>query len=192
MPRVSNIYNICPSDLSTVSDKVGFGPDNLKKIVSSNGRQPKNGLNLVDLTMYSAENGNIFVCFDAKANYVELFEFYKTIIPNFISEKVFCNKEFSVFINNSNNPVNDGYLSQVRIIPKSSIADFFGSVTASEYDFFCQQPFSMSDFFTDFVLSEKSYWYSISDFEKFKLGFGLMVEDEENCVYRLFSRLIKK
>jgi hypothetical protein len=111
-------------------------------------------------------------------------------------------KKFAVFTDESNQPFEDGYLAQMRVVSRFGLSLMFNALTKAEYEKFAEQQVSIFEAFWLFIVHEKERWGS-SWFEerglegKFggdgniareQLAFGFMVENSYYHVYRMWSR----
>jgi hypothetical protein len=108
--------------------------------------------------------------------------------------------DYVVFAASANDPPNDRYLDQVRILPRAALAHFFGCGEASALP---DQPIPIGDFIAQFINDQRAKWndpsYAFSgrlagtlggdgDWAKESLCFGFLVENTYWSVYRLWSR----
>lgn len=110
-------------------------------------------------------------------------------------------KDYSVFVAESNNPIKDGYLAQMRIVSKFAMSCCFKAITDAEYDNFPKQTLTQRDALWEFIKHENMRWgtsfHSKSleglfggdgDFAREELSFGFMVENSYFGIYRIWSR----
>lgn len=117
-----------------------------------------------------------------------------------------CNpkKQYSVFMEESKQPGQDGYLKQIRLVPRFAMKHLFGTISEDEYENFPEQNFSMADCMWKFMQSEKKRWGTScfedqkkglaglfggdGDFAREALSFGFMLENDYHTVCRIWSR----
>ncbi len=111
-------------------------------------------------------------------------------------------KDYAVFIEESKNPQVDGFLLQMRIVPKFALRFMFGVIEEQEYESFPEQELTIGELLYGFIESERAYWgtsFSDSpklngkfggdaDFMREELSFGFMVENNYYDVCRIWSR----
>lgn len=113
-------------------------------------------------------------------------------------------KDFAAFIKESEQPGQDGYLLQMRIVSKFGLRFMFGALTDKEYEEFPEQDVSMVEAFWFFIEIERKRWGTSfcqdsekglrglfggdGDFAREELSFGFMVENSYYNVYRIWSR----
>lgn len=109
--------------------------------------------------------------------------------------------DYAVFHQESENPGQDGYLAQIRIVSKFALRYMFGSITKAEYDTFEDQELSITDALWGFMQNEcHKYGTSFGgkklsglfggddDFAQEELCFGFMTENNYYHIYRIWSR----
>ncbi|QQR76471.1 hypothetical protein IPJ63_03165 [Candidatus Nomurabacteria bacterium] len=111
-------------------------------------------------------------------------------------------KDYSVFIEESRDPQSDGFLLQMRVVPKFALQFMFHVIDEQEYESFPEQELSIGDLLYTFIESERGNWgtsFSDSpkldgkfggdgDFMREELSFGFMVENNYYGVCRIWSR----
>jgi hypothetical protein len=130
-------------------------------------------------------------------------DFYALMRIAGVQESHDCNpsKQYAVFLQQSGRPGKDGYLSQVRIIPKFALRHLFGVITDTEYERYPEQELTVREAMWGFMQTEKkkygTYFGSPTlagkfggdgDFAQEELSFGFMVENNYYGVYRIWSR----
>ena len=106
--------------------------------------------------------------------------------------------EYAVFAAESANPVHDRYLAQIRIVEFGALALFGAVPNAGEGPW--TQRLTIGELLLAFVEAQQTIWGGgmssqlsgtlggDGDWASEKLGFGFMVENASNGVYRLWSR----
>lgn len=111
-------------------------------------------------------------------------------------------KDYAVFIEESKDPKSDGFLLQMRIVPKFALCYMFGVLNEEEYESFPDQELSIGELLYTFIESEKANWGTFfsenpkldgkfggdGDFMREELSFGFMVENNYYDVCRIWSR----
>lgn len=113
-------------------------------------------------------------------------------------------KQFAVFLLDSEQPNSDGYLRQVRVVSRFAFQFLFGVITDQEYENFPEQGLNIVDFLWKFIEKEQKRWGTSfledkekglaglfggdGDYAREELAFGFMVENEYHSVYRIWSR----
>ncbi len=112
-------------------------------------------------------------------------------------------KDYTVFIAESEQPGEDGYLVQMRIVTKFGLCYMFGALTETEYEKFPEQQLSVSDALYEFLEKEAERWGTSflddskglqglfggdGEYAREELAFGFMMENEYHGIYRIWSR----
>lgn len=113
-------------------------------------------------------------------------------------------RKYAVFMKESKNPGQDGYLLQARVISDFGLRFLFGAIDSQEYDSFKEQKLRLDTFFHMFMLKECERWGTSfsqdgekglagkfggdGNYAKEELSFGFMVENSYHHVYRIWSR----
>ena len=110
-------------------------------------------------------------------------------------------KDFAVFIAESELPKEDGYLTQARIVSRFALRHKFGVITDNEYRHFPEQDVSITEALWLFTERARERWgtsFGSSGlagkfggdgyFAREQLGFGFVVEHEYYRIYRIWSR----
>jgi hypothetical protein len=108
-------------------------------------------------------------------------------------------REYGVFQGQSQDPVRERYLDQVRITSKAGLGQLFG--IGKELEQIPTQPISIESYIMQFFNEQNAKWngrdseFRLSgtaggdgDWAKERLAFGFMVENQYWGVYRLWSR----
>jgi len=111
------------------------------------------------------------------------------------------NKDYAAFVQESSNPVEDRYFKQMRLISKFGLRFMFEALDNEEYDSFREQDLSIGEALWTFMDAEKGRFGTSfgnpriegkmggnGNFAREKLSFGFMLENEDNQVYRIWSR----
>jgi hypothetical protein len=108
--------------------------------------------------------------------------------------------DYAVFAAEADDPPNQRFLDQVRIVPKSALGHFFDCDEAAAL---ADQPVPLGDFIEQFITAQRAKWndpsYTFSsrlsgtlggdgDWAKESLCFGFLVENTYWGVYRLWRR----
>lgn len=110
-------------------------------------------------------------------------------------------KGYAVFLQQSGQPGKDGYLSQLRIVPKFALRYLFGVITDKQYEAYPEQELTVREAMWGFMQTEKKKYGTgfgsqeldgkfggDGDFAREELSFGFMVENNYFGVYRIWSR----
>ena len=110
-------------------------------------------------------------------------------------------KDFAVFIEESSQPGEDGYLTQMRIVSKFGLRFMFDAIDEAEYDKFPEQELTMVEAMWEFMRHERERWGTSfggkglaglfggdGNFAQEELSFGFMLENDYHRVYRIWSR----
>lgn len=113
-------------------------------------------------------------------------------------------KRFSVFTAQSDNPGQDGYLTQMRIVSRFALRFMFRTLGETEYDSFPEQGVSNVEALWAFMEHEREVWGTSfaqdrthglrglfggdGNFAREELSFGFTVENEYHGIYRIWSR----
>ena len=111
-------------------------------------------------------------------------------------------KDYAVFTEESKDPESDGFLLQMRIVPKFALQFMFHVIDEQEYKSFPEQELSIGDLLYAFIESERAYWGTSfynspkldgkfggdGDFMREELSFGFMVENNYYDVCGIWSR----
>ncbi len=111
------------------------------------------------------------------------------------------NCHYWAFVKDSEQPGEDGYLRQMRVVHRFGLRFLFGAIGDVGYDEFPDQPISLPDFLWAFIQDQvKLYGTGFTnqelagtfggdgDFAREALSFGLMIENSYHKVYRIWSR----
>jgi hypothetical protein len=113
-----------------------------------------------------------------------------------------ASKQYGAFIEESENPGEDGFLKQMRIVNYFGLRYLFQAISDKDYRSFPEQPMTIREALWSFMESEKQNWGTQSwknpklagefggdgRFASEVLSFGLMVENSYHGVYRIWSR----
>jgi len=110
-------------------------------------------------------------------------------------------KKYAVFLSVSEDPVDDGYLVQIRLVSRFGLKFYFRAITEKEYDTFPDQLGTMPELCWEFVQQQNQMWgtdmgsdrlegvFGGDDYwEMEKLSYGIMVENSYHDIYRIWSR----
>jgi hypothetical protein len=109
-------------------------------------------------------------------------------------------QRYAVFAAQAENPQEERYLVQLKIVNRFALRFMFGALTNEEYDSFPSQKLSVGELVWKFIEDQQQAWgmgYSWElagamggdgDWAKETLAFGWMVENAYHGVYRLWSR----
>jgi hypothetical protein len=113
-------------------------------------------------------------------------------------------KDYAVYLAESESPGIDGYLSQMRLISRFGLQFMFGTLTQEEFEAFPEQSLTMVEALWAFIEAEKDRWGTSfgqdkekglrglfggdGDFAREELCFGLMLENNYNQICRIWSR----
>jgi hypothetical protein len=111
-------------------------------------------------------------------------------------------REYWLYHMESDEPGEDGYLEQVRVVDRFGLKYLFRVLKDEGYDQFPQQPVTLSEILWAFICDQNLKWgdgngYSDEladmfdedgDDSKRQLSFGVMVENSYHKVYRIWSR----
>lgn len=113
-------------------------------------------------------------------------------------------KNFAVFTAESNQPYDDRYLVQMRMVSRFGLRHMFEALTADEYEKFPEQKMAVAEVMWLFIEKERERWgmHFWQDGEKGlqgffggdgylareELSFGFMVENDYHHIYRIWSR----
>ena len=179
--------------------KVSMQPGDLTKFLPSGngvyGYQNKKTFNpLKSAPPQEATGGHLYF-----GNEISKEDFYALLR---ITEVKPNHKDYAVFIEESKNPEVDGFLLQMRIVPRFALRFMFGVIEEQEYESFPEQELTVGDLLYSFIESERAYWgtsFSNSpklegkfggdgDFMREELSFGFIVENNYYDVCRIWSR----
>lgn len=108
--------------------------------------------------------------------------------------------EYAAFVGRSEDPKEDRFLVQMRIVGKYGVAGLFGAALDAETEGFVAQEKTVGEAIAGFIDQQRDEWgegYSPElrgtfggdgDWAKEKLAFGVMVENAYHQVYRVWSR----
>lgn len=118
--------------------------------------------------------------------------------PGYITKP---SKDFAVFTAESNQPGEDGYLVQMRIVSKFGLRFMFGAISETEYERFPEQELTMVEALWSFIEHERARWGTSfgakgldglfggdGDFAQEELSFGFMLENDYHNICRIWSR----
>lgn len=109
-------------------------------------------------------------------------------------------KDYAVFVSESRNPQEDGFLVHCRVMPWSSLGHLFGAAADAVPGVTKAQPMSLGDLMRGFIQLAEQRWgtgmnpdlYGCmggdGDWAKESLCFGFMMENEYHSVCRIWSR----
>jgi hypothetical protein len=106
-------------------------------------------------------------------------------------------KHYAVFIQKSQSPQEEYYLTQLRIVSRFALRFMYNAVNEEEYDSFPQQECSLNECLWSFIEDQRKIWNyqnldgmmgGDGDMAYEKLAFGFMVENNSDGVYRIWSR----
>lgn len=110
-------------------------------------------------------------------------------------------KDYAAFIKESKKPVKERYFKQMRLISKFGLRFAFGVLNDQDYDSFKEQELAVGNAIWAFMEAERTrFGTSFGDpriegkmggdghFAQEKLGFGFMLENKYNEIYRVWSR----
>jgi hypothetical protein len=109
-------------------------------------------------------------------------------------------RDYAAFLEESDDPLRDRWLVQLRIVSRFALRYLFGLLGKSEYERFPSQSLTAFEALAAFLRDQEHYWLDGSsqalagaaggdgDWARETLGFGLMVENEYHGVYRIWSR----
>lgn len=109
--------------------------------------------------------------------------------------------DYAAFLAESQTPGKDGYLRQLRLASAFSLRFHFGVLTSEGLDKFPVQALSMPDALWAFIEQEKKGWGTFfgspklekkfggdGNYAREELSFGIMVENDYEHIYRIWSR----
>ncbi|HWP47899.1 MAG TPA: hypothetical protein VNM22_12110 [Candidatus Limnocylindrales bacterium] len=110
-------------------------------------------------------------------------------------------KDYAAFIEKAQEPVEERYLVQLRIVSRFALRFMFNALTDEEYESFPEQNLSVGELVWKFIQNQQQMWgtdmgspnlYGVmggdGDWAKEELAFGFMVENLYHEVYRIWSR----
>ena len=114
-------------------------------------------------------------------------------------------KDFALFGAESEQPGKDGYLTQIRVVPKFGLRYLFGAIKdETEYNNFVEQQMTVVETLWLFIESERKRWGTSftqdkekglrglfggdGDFAREELSFGFMLENNYYNICRIWSR----
>ncbi|MFO0917890.1 MAG: hypothetical protein U0872_06185 [Planctomycetaceae bacterium] len=109
-------------------------------------------------------------------------------------------KDYAVFLTESDNPQQDRYLVQLKIVSKFSLTYLFRALDEQEAAAFAEQLLTVGELLTAFIQDQQEQWGSgmsselsgcmggDGDWAKESLSFGFLVENDYHGVYRIWSR----
>ncbi|HPD81890.1 MAG TPA: hypothetical protein PK357_02210 [Candidatus Pacearchaeota archaeon] len=111
-------------------------------------------------------------------------------------------KDYVSYLQEASNPIEDHYLTQMRIIPKFALRYMANVINDKEYAAFEDQDFTIQEALFKFMDVEKERWGTDfwnspnlagkmggdGDFAREELGFGFMIENGYYDIYRIWSR----
>jgi hypothetical protein len=119
---------------------------------------------------------------------------------NFVNQR----NDFALFCSESEEPGKDGYLAQIRVVPKFGLCYLFGAINEDEYDNFFEQKMNICETLWLFIENERKRWGTSfmqdeekgliglfggdGDFKREELSFGLMLENSYYNICRIWSR----
>lgn len=108
--------------------------------------------------------------------------------------------DYAVFVEHSTDTSVDRYLTQLRIISTSALANLYRAPIGDADETFLNQPLPVGELLWKFITHQQEVWgtgYSNelagtlggdNDWAREKLAFGLLIENAYHCVYRIWSR----
>jgi len=113
-------------------------------------------------------------------------------------------KDFALFGAESEEPGKDGYLTQIRVVPKFGLSCLFGAIDDAQYENFPDQQMSITETLWLFIETERKRWGTSftqdkekglrglfdgdGDFAREELSFGFMLENNYYNICRIWSR----
>ena len=113
-------------------------------------------------------------------------------------------KDFAVFATEFSDPRKEGFLAQLRIVPKFGLRFLFEAIAESEYDSFPEQELTIAEVIWSFIEFERNRWGTSfsqdeqmglrglfggdGNFAREELSFGLMLENDYYHIFRIWSR----
>ncbi len=109
-------------------------------------------------------------------------------------------RKYWAFKKTSEQPGQDGYLTQLRVVDRFGLKFLFGAIDEAGYDGFPEQPLTLPEFLWAFIVDQikqysgdgyealKGTFGGDGDFAIESLSFGLMIENSYHNVYRIWSR----
>ena len=110
-------------------------------------------------------------------------------------------KDYSVFFREAEQPGEEGYIVQMRLVSRFGLRYMFDAITEGEYDQFPLQGLTVSEALSAFTDEESKRWGTSfgapgldglfggdGHFAQEKLAFGFMVENSYFHIYRIWSR----
>jgi hypothetical protein len=107
---------------------------------------------------------------------------------------------YALFIGHSTKPVEDRFLTQIRLVEAAALGSMFDVDAPPEAQAWVQQPLPLKDALWRFIELEREIWGSgmsrqlrglfggDGDWAKESLCFGFLVENNDQGIYRLWSR----
>jgi hypothetical protein len=172
-----------PSDLSEIARKddvrYGLKQDGVNPFKLADGREPTGGA--------------VFFGECTQEDFVALLRLLRIRIDA---------RKYWVFHTESDEPAEDGYLEQIRVVDRFGLKYFFRVLRDEGYDQFPDQPVTVSQILWAFICDQNAKWgngngYSDAladmfdgdgDDSRRQLSFGLMAENSSDKIYRIWSR----
>lgn len=104
---------------------------------------------------------------------------------------------YAVFVGESDQPVKDGYVRQIRIVSVHALRSYFKVLTSVQCENFPNQQHTINEVLWSFIEAERERWHHLhipklmdewGDMGYQMLGFGLMQENANDGVCRIWSR----
>lgn len=110
-------------------------------------------------------------------------------------------KDYAAFVQESSNPIEDRYFTQMRLVSRFGLLFMFEAINDQEYEGFGEQKLTLSEILWGFMKKEKKRFGTFFGDPKIEgkmggdgymareqLSFGFMLENEYSQVYRIWSR----
>ncbi len=156
------------------------------------GFQQRTGHPILDAPTNTASGGVVY--FDDYRTPEDFASFCRLLAINTRS------KDYGVFLVESDNPLRDRFLVQLKIVSKFALTYLFRALDEQEAQSFPEQPLTVGELLTAFIQDQQEQWGSgmsselsgcmggDGDWAKESLSFGFLVENDYHGVYRLWSR----
>jgi hypothetical protein len=168
-------------------------PEELFQFIDHGGKS-ENDLNPFQAVASDTSIGG-FLHFGNRINEISL----RTLLN--IAEVHLDSRDYAIFRHESENPKDDGYLIQMRLVSKFALQYLFRSITEEEYRKFKDQKKTFLNTCWDFIEEERDKYGTLFGHPKLAgalggdghyaqegLAFGFMVENSYHRVYRIWSR----
>jgi|SRR5579871_484677 len=109
-------------------------------------------------------------------------------------------KKYAVFLTHAEDPAEEGYLIQMRIVSRFALSSHFDALTSEEYETFPEQKLALEALVWKFIENQIQEWGTDNssplegllggdgDWAREKLAFGFLVENAYYGIYRIWSR----